>query len=45
MFNKVLKKIASKNSDKYKFILKGGQSLSNALFNLFCTVWRTEKNP
>jgi hypothetical protein len=31
--------------NKYNFIMKGGQSLKAALFNLCKVVWRTEKQP
>ena len=31
--------------EKYKFILKGGSSLQNALMKLYRTVWEQEKKP
>ena len=43
-FTKACKKIQDK-SGKYIFFKKAGQSLYPALWNLFQTVWRTEKIP
>ena len=37
--------VATKKSDKYKFILKGGTSLLNALFRLYSLVWNREEIP
>ena len=45
LFQKVLRDVSKKNKDKYKFILNGGTSLQNALFSLFCSVWKCEKIP
>ena len=39
-FLKRIKKISSKNSDKYKFLLKAGQGFKNCLFKLFQQVWK-----
>ena len=39
------RKISRKYSSNYKFILKGGESLMNALFALFFIVWKEEKVP
>ena len=45
MFNEALKTVASKNGEKYKFLLRAGHSVINALFILFSEVWKTEKIP
>ena len=45
MFNEVLTQLAKKPGHKYDGILKGGQSLINALFHLYYAVWKTEKVP
>ena len=45
MFNNTLRSLARKKADKYKFIIKGGQSLMNAIFNTFTSIWRSEKIP
>ena len=45
MFNSTLRFLARKNGEKYKFIMKGGQSLKNAIFQLFLSVWITEEIP
>ena len=45
LFNKALKKVNEKPGDKYKFIVRGGFSLKNALFTLFSIVWKTEQIP
>ena len=34
-----------KHPDKYKYILKAGHSLMNALFSLFAMIWKTEVIP
>ena len=44
-FNKVLASIGKKPGNKYKFITQAGYSMKLALWNLFQTVWRTEKIP
>ena len=44
-FQTRLKKIGSKCSEKYQFLLKGGQGFKNCLFNLFKQVWTSEKKP
>ena len=44
-FNEALKVVASKHPDKYKYILRGGSSLKNAIFQLFSVVWRKESIP
>ena len=45
MFNKTLRSVSRKKADKYKFILKAGQSLINAIFNIFNSVWKSEYIP
>ena len=45
MFHKSLRKISQKPGDKYKFILRGGQSLINAIYNILYSVWKTEIIP
>ena len=45
MFNAALRRLNTKHADKYAFILKGGQSLLDAVFHLFKLVWSTEKIP
>ena len=45
IFNEALKRLSSKNANKYSFILNGGQSLVDALFHLFQSVWSSEKIP
>ena len=45
MFNSALEYLAKKNCLIYKFILRGGQSLLNALFKLFFAVWKSEYIP
>ena len=44
-YSNALKEVSSKHPEKYKFIIKGGASLHNALIHLFSTVWRTEVIP
>ena len=45
MFNEALNTILKKPGGKYDFIVKGGQSLMYALFNLFHSIWKSEKVP
>ena len=45
MFNSALRRIKTKNAEKYAFILKGGQSFINSLFFLFKSVWSKEIIP
>ena len=45
MFSGALERIKKKNANKYAFILKGGQSLTEALFHLFKHVWSSETIP
>ena len=45
LFDKALKRVSSKPGEKYKFIVRGGYSLKNALFVLFSTVWKNESIP
>ena len=45
LFEKALKKVTSKPGDKYKFIVKGGYTLIDAIYVLFCSVWKSEKIP
>ena len=44
-FDKVLRTVERKHKNKYKFILNGGISLKNAIFSLFCSVWKNETIP
>ena len=44
-FDKALRTVERKHKNKYKFILNGGISLKNALFSLFCSVWKNETIP
>ena len=44
-FNDTYNIFAKRTGNKYNFIMKGGQSLKAALFNLCKVVWRTEKQP
>ena len=45
MFNEALKLVKKKGGHKYDFILKAGNSLLEALFKLYQTVWNSEKKP
>ena len=45
MFNSTLRYLARKNGQKYKYIMKGGHSLLNAIFQLFLSVWKSEQIP
>ena len=45
IFDKSLKMLKLKNGNKYDFILKSGQALKLAIFNLFRVVWENEKKP
>ena len=45
MFDDALARLKEKHPGKYDFILKGGDSLKRALYNLFKTVWSTEEIP
>ena len=45
MFNSMLELLSKKKADKYKFIINGGQSLINAIYNTFASIWRSEKIP
>ena len=45
MFYNAIEKVSQKARDKYKFILNGGQSFVNALFNIFFWIWKTEEIP
>ena len=42
---KVYHQLKKKGGTKYEFILKGGESLLCALYNLFKTIWQTEEIP
>ena len=44
-FSNALKKVSNTHSEKYKFILKGGKSLMNAIYTLFSMVWKREQIP
>ena len=44
-FCELLKNLKKKNKDKYRFILKGGQSFLKCLFRLFKLVWDKEEKP
>ena len=43
-FSKAIEKISEKHKDKYQLILEGGDTLKNAIYNLFKLVWKEEKN-
>ena len=45
MFNGAVARLKAKNPDKYKFILKGGNSLLNVLFVIFHSIWENENIP
>ena len=45
MYEKSLKDLKQKKSNKYNFILKSGKSHKIALFRLFETVWNYENEP
>ena len=45
LFNETLKQISEKPGNKYEFIKKAGYSYIQALYQLFSTVWKTEKIP
>ena len=45
LYDKSMKVLSTKNPNKYKFILKAGQSVKNSIFNLFETVWSKESEP
>ena len=45
MFISALKRLKEKHSDKYRFILRGGKSLYDALFVLMKAVWNSEEIP
>ena len=40
LFNKALEKIKHKSGDKYKFMVRGGDSLLNTIFHLFFVIWK-----
>ena len=44
-FEEVMEKLKKKSKEKYKFILKAGNSMKNALFRLFQNVWKQERRP
>ena len=44
-FLKVFHELKQKEGNKYEFIIKGGESLLCALYNLFKTIWQTEEIP
>ena len=44
-FAEALKKVSKNHGDKYKFILRSGPSLQNAIYRLMCIVWNQEKIP
>ena len=45
MFFSALKMVAKKHPNKYKFLLKAGKSLLDAVYNLFSIVWKHEILP
>ena len=45
VFHETLQALKKKDGHKYDFILKGGDSLLSALYNLFRIIWRSEKIP
>ena len=44
MYTKALERLNKNNPDKYRFILRAGNSLKDAMFQLFKSVWSTEEN-
>ena len=44
-FNETMKLLSKKKSEKYPFLLKGGNSLRSAVFNMFKAVWELERKP
>ena len=44
-FEKRLKLLATKSKEKYKFLLKSGESFKNCIFRLFSQVWNQETKP
>ena len=44
-FQETMAMLRKKNGNKYDFILKGGEGLQMALYNLMCIVWKSEKIP
>ena len=45
MFNNALVRLNKKHPGKYLFLLRGGQSLKEALFVLMQSVWTSETIP
>ena len=45
LFNKSLNILKKKPGGKYDFITKSGQSFKYVLYNLFSTIWETERKP
>ena len=45
LFDNSLKLLRKKSGGKYDFIVKSGQSLKDALYNLFKVIWELEKKP
>ena len=44
-FEEALQIVSKKHSEKYKFILRAGNSLKNALFYLYSLIWKYEEIP
>jgi hypothetical protein len=44
-WEEVMERLKKKSKEKYKFILKAGNSMRNALFRLFRNVWTQERRP
>ena len=44
-FQKALENVSTKHKEKYKFILKAGYNLKDAIFRFLSLVWRTEQIP
>ena len=42
-WEEVMERLKKKSKEKYKFILKAGNSMRNALFRLFRNVWTQER--
>ena len=44
-FDDIIEHLKRKNSDKYKFLLKAGESFQNVIFKLFKLIWENETKP
>ena len=45
LFDKSMDMLRKKAGEKYKFIIKSGEALKSALFNLFKYIWEKESKP